>query len=328
MEMITAGGITFDPAKPPQKLTEKLARIAAEIGGLEKRGFNDHFNYAFLLESDIEDALRAKLAEAKVFIFAGNNRIVGREKIGESAKGNPKLLTDVEVSILISDAESGEWVVLTGVGTGEDNSDKGTYKAITGAVKYLLIKSFRLSTGDDPEETREARDKSKVRTKQGKVEVPPCGVCGKPITATTWNNKPVTPQVVAATTRQKFGASMCDACAQARAKKGPAPEPSASKNPDGTERIAGQITGIEWKTSTGKNKAQYAKISLFGGIVVFDYHKSHQQYLAKAKKGEQIIVITKARMSAGTLYRDVERLVQCAGIEFGNDGLPVPGDLD
>ncbi len=37
------------------------------------------------------------------------------------------------------------------VGQGLDNADKGYYKAYTGAVKYFLMKTFMISTGDDPE---------------------------------------------------------------------------------------------------------------------------------------------------------------------------------
>jgi hypothetical protein len=34
---------------------------------------------------------------------------------------------------------------------GADKSDKGSYKAMTGAVKYALLKTFLIPTGDDPE---------------------------------------------------------------------------------------------------------------------------------------------------------------------------------
>lgn len=36
-------------------------------------------------------------------------------------------------------------------GYGDDAGDKGIYKAITGGVKYMLMKTFQISTGDDPE---------------------------------------------------------------------------------------------------------------------------------------------------------------------------------
>ena len=39
-------------------------------------------------------------------------------------------------------------------GQGLDSGDKAPYKAMTGALKYALLQSFLLATGDDPEEER------------------------------------------------------------------------------------------------------------------------------------------------------------------------------
>jgi len=39
-------------------------------------------------------------------------------------------------------------------GEGLDAGDKAPYKAMTGALKYALLQSFLLATGDDPEEER------------------------------------------------------------------------------------------------------------------------------------------------------------------------------
>lgn len=37
------------------------------------------------------------------------------------------------------------------IGEGMDTGDKAIYKAITGAQKYVLMKTFLIPTGDDPE---------------------------------------------------------------------------------------------------------------------------------------------------------------------------------
>jgi hypothetical protein len=46
---------------------------------------------------------------------------------------------------------SGQWIETVHVGEGEDRGDKAAYKAITGATKYWVMKTFLISTGDDPE---------------------------------------------------------------------------------------------------------------------------------------------------------------------------------
>ena len=52
------------------------------------------------------------------------------------------------------DARSGEELTVRVPGEGADAGDKAPYKAMTGALKYALLQSFLLSTGDDPEDER------------------------------------------------------------------------------------------------------------------------------------------------------------------------------
>jgi ERF superfamily len=52
------------------------------------------------------------------------------------------------------DVDSGEEVVATAAGQGLDAGDKAPYKAMTGALKYALLQTFLLATGDDPEDER------------------------------------------------------------------------------------------------------------------------------------------------------------------------------
>jgi hypothetical protein len=46
---------------------------------------------------------------------------------------------------------SGQWLQVTGAGHGQDRADKGLYKAMTGAAKYIYAQMFALPTTDDPE---------------------------------------------------------------------------------------------------------------------------------------------------------------------------------
>ena len=45
-------------------------------------------------------------------------------------------------------------------GTGGDQTDKGMYKAITGAIKYIFIKHFLIPTQDDPEVEKATKGKN------------------------------------------------------------------------------------------------------------------------------------------------------------------------
>src|ERR1700738_467768 len=52
------------------------------------------------------------------------------------------------------DRDTAEEITVKVAGEGRDPGDKGPYKAMTGALKYALLQSFLLATGDDPEDER------------------------------------------------------------------------------------------------------------------------------------------------------------------------------
>ena len=53
-----------------------------------------------------------------------------------------------------TDENSPEEITARVAGEGLDVGDKSSYKAMTGALKYALLQSFLLATGDDPEDER------------------------------------------------------------------------------------------------------------------------------------------------------------------------------
>ena len=60
----------------------------------------------------------------------------------------------VVMAYTFTDVDSGEEVIAKVAGQGLDPGDKAPYKAMTGALKYALLQSFLLATGDDPEDER------------------------------------------------------------------------------------------------------------------------------------------------------------------------------
>jgi len=60
------------------------------------------------------------------------------------------------MQVTFVDTESGESFSCIFYGDGSDSNDKAIYKAITGAQKYALMKTFLVATGDDPEQDRQA----------------------------------------------------------------------------------------------------------------------------------------------------------------------------
>jgi hypothetical protein len=134
---------------PGAALAKKLAHILGEVGKVEKTGYNAFHKYNYVTENDLVYAVRAKLAEANVFVFTSVEEQA--TEIIENEKGEKSLLTKVVTLHTFVDGDSGESFSVRSQGQGADKGDKGGYKAITGAMKYFLYKCFMIPTGDDPE---------------------------------------------------------------------------------------------------------------------------------------------------------------------------------
>lgn len=133
----------------PHSLYAKLAEVMQEIGYVKKAGRNKFHGYDYVTEADLVDAVREKLAIRNVVVIPSVTAI--DERAVTSDKGKHSTITTVRVAFTFCDGDSGEMHKAEWAGAGDDPADKGLYKAYTGAVKYFLMKSFLIPTGDDPE---------------------------------------------------------------------------------------------------------------------------------------------------------------------------------
>ena len=151
-------------------LHKKLAEIMAAVHRIPKRGRNDFHGYNYATEADISECIRGEMAARNVMLIPAVLSEI-REKVGE--KGS--VLTCLEMEMEWVDGDSGESILKKWRGWGTDKEDKGGYKAITGGVKYFLLKEFLIPTGDDPEreETRGAGPKATRSSVAGRVQPAP-----------------------------------------------------------------------------------------------------------------------------------------------------------
>src|SRR5690625_1557117 len=130
-------------------LVKKLAEVVQQVKFIPKNGHNTFNNYKYATEADVNEKVREELASRHVMMIPNVKSHSIREHTNR--KGNIEYITTVEVEFTFMDGESGETITFTTFGEGQDAGDKGTYKAITGAQKYALMKAFMIPTGDDPE---------------------------------------------------------------------------------------------------------------------------------------------------------------------------------
>jgi hypothetical protein len=128
---------------------------------LPKRGRNTHFNYDFIEDEDVYDAIRPALAAEGIAFFAAIRHI---DIIDNK--------TIVYQTFTYADGKTGATWDCNWVSEAIDKQDKAIAKASTTGLKYHLLKTFILSTGDPADDTdNDGAAKAKSATK--KREKPP-----------------------------------------------------------------------------------------------------------------------------------------------------------
>lgn len=136
------------------KIAAALHQVMSAVGYIQKTGHNKFHNYKYAGEADLLEKLRPAMLEAGLLLIPSVTSVSPIDEHGN---------TTVTLEYTLAHKDGDIWPHKIGAaGTGNDKNskggvgDKGTYKALTGANKYLLFKLFQIETGDDPEEAAEA----------------------------------------------------------------------------------------------------------------------------------------------------------------------------
>jgi hypothetical protein len=130
-----------------KSLLKKLCAIQSEIESIEKSGYNDFQKYKYVKESDVLDAVRPLLVKHNVVLTMNTVEIT-----------NIVDMTQTKIAYTWYCVDTGENLTTHGYSQGCDKLDKGIYKAYTGGLKYFLMKSFLISSEDDPENEKQSND--------------------------------------------------------------------------------------------------------------------------------------------------------------------------
>jgi len=137
------------PDRQELNLREKFAEVRRRLGYVQKRGHNERHNYSYVTAADLAGSVGDILAELGVVVIPQLQSIST-----ETPRSSSDRIARVVMNYRFVDARSGEELTVRVPGEGADPGDKAPYKAMTGALKYALLQSFLLSTGDDPEDER------------------------------------------------------------------------------------------------------------------------------------------------------------------------------
>lgn len=147
-----------------------LHSVMADAGYVQKNSENKFHGYKYASEADLLETLRPAMIKHGLVLIPSVNNASAIDEHGNT-------LVSVEYTLAHISGEI--WPdKITAVGCGNDRAkngsvgDKGVYKAITGANKYLLFKLFQIETGDDPEKDETAPPPAQDKAESGVVKKP------------------------------------------------------------------------------------------------------------------------------------------------------------
>lgn len=120
-----------------------MAQVLGEVSRVPKNGWNAHFNYPFATEADVMDVVRPAMSRAGLCLFPSVEQMNGGA--GSAVTGT--------MGVTFAHA-AGATVTTTWMGMVKpagEKDDKGYWKLYTGVMKYVVLKTFMVPTGDEPE---------------------------------------------------------------------------------------------------------------------------------------------------------------------------------
>jgi hypothetical protein len=137
-------------------LNEKIYNVMCDTEALEKdlTVGKGETSYKAVGEKVVLNMLKPLFKKYKLIIYPFEGEISETNSTWDVDYGGKKEtkvrnVTQVKLHYKLVDVESGESIVIVGLGNGADSQDKGSGKALTYAYKTALSKTFMLFSGED-----------------------------------------------------------------------------------------------------------------------------------------------------------------------------------
>ena len=142
---------------------EKINAVMKEIEYLTKDDKVEFGNtkYKAISEEKVTTTVRNELVKQGIVILPVQQQSENKELIRTDKSVN--MLTSVHVKYRIQNIEDvNDYIEVESNGTGVDTQDKGVGKAMTYAYKYMLLRTFAIPTGEDPDKISSAEIDEKM----------------------------------------------------------------------------------------------------------------------------------------------------------------------
>lgn len=140
-----------EPLTPETTILRALHAVMEDVEYVQKSGENDFHGYTYATEADVLKRLRPAMIKHGLVLIPSVQQVSNIDANG---------VTTVTMQYTLAHTSGAVWPTpIFAAGSGGDRSksgigDKGLYKALTGANKYLLFKLFQIEIGDDPEQPK------------------------------------------------------------------------------------------------------------------------------------------------------------------------------
>lgn len=195
---------------------EKMAAITAELQTVAKNltvQQTKTSSYKAVGERDVLDAVKPLESKYGVYSYPASREILESNLLESESEYQGKVtkkttfMTRIQtVYRFVNTEKPDEFIETTTFAEGIDSQDKGSGKAMTYADKYALMKAYKISTGDDPDQDASEENNYK-RSSAKKAPEFTCANCGKPVDA-----------AMAKRTQDYFGVVYCYACGESKTK--------------------------------------------------------------------------------------------------------------
>lgn len=151
-----------------RSLAYRKAQVMAGVKRVAKSGYNKHHGYPFATDGDVSDCIRSLLAEHGIGFSIDLEEIVSWEAHGKQNRMLVRWTMRFENADNPQEVSEHQWF-----SESLDSQDKGIAKAATAAVKYFLLKTFLVSTGDEVVDTDSQAGDDASAPPRGSAEKPP-----------------------------------------------------------------------------------------------------------------------------------------------------------
>ena len=199
-------------------ITAELQTVAKNLEVETGRGKS----YKAVSERDIIDAVKPAEIKHGVYSYPCNREIVAAEMLENETAYNGQITKKTTIFSRIKTTyrfvnidDPTEYIETVTFAEGIDPQDKGSGKAMTYADKYALMKAYKISTGDDPDQN--ASDETHYTKNTQNISCTDCGNALK--TYVSPNGTRLAPHEIAARNVAKYGRVLCPDCAMTAANK-------------------------------------------------------------------------------------------------------------